>query len=256
MSLLAFRRAVALAFALLGCAARFAILRLRRRVTPEQRALWLQRACRDVLASFGIRSTVAGPIPERGLIVSNHLSYLDVVIYASLVPCAFVSKEDVRDWPYFGAAARAAGTIFLNRSSHRSALRAAAAMTARLTGTVPVLLFPEGTSSDGAEVLRFHSTLFEPAIRSGAHVTPASIRYATENGVPERALCWFGDEGFLPHLVRTLGTPCIRAEVVFGPPAVYSDRREAARAAHALVSRMRTGEAHAPLPEPSAALPV
>jgi 1-acyl-sn-glycerol-3-phosphate acyltransferase len=171
--------------------------------------------------------------------VSNHLSYLDILIYSAVMPCAFVSKIEINKWPYFGVAARAGGTLFIDRASRASAMAVADEMAERLKLPVPVLLFPEGTSSDGAQVLRFHATLFEPAVKAGAPVTAAAVRYVIDHGVPERELCWFGNAPFLPHLWKALGTPGFSARVIFGCPGIYSSRREAARATHAQVSEMR-----------------
>ena len=173
------------------------------------------------------------------MVVSNHLSYLDILIYSAVMPCAFVSKIEVNKWPYFGVAARAGGTLFIDRKSRASAAAVAAEMRQRLKLPVPVLLFPEGTSTDGAQVWAFHPTLFDPTVKVGAPVTPAAVRYVIERGVAERELCWFGNAGFLPHLWKALGTPGFSAKVTFGEPATYSDRREAARTTHARVAEMR-----------------
>lgn len=239
MSLLRLRRAVALAFVLPSFFVRLALLRLKGPLTPERRARWLQACCRGVVSVLGVNVRFQGLPPARGLLVSNHLSYLDIAVYASILPCVFVSRNDVAAWPYFGAAARAAGTIFLNRASHASALEAGAAMRARLAGHVPVLLFPEGTSTDGAQVLRFHSSLFEPAVAAGAPVTAASIRYEIANGTPEREVCWFGDAGFAPHLWKLLALRGMTAEVHFTPAQRFADRRSAARETHAAVESLR-----------------
>jgi 1-acyl-sn-glycerol-3-phosphate acyltransferase len=240
MSLLRLRRAAALAFVLPSFFVRLALMRLKGPLTPERRARWLQSCCRAVVSVLGLDVRFHGLPPARGLLVSNHLSYLDVAVYASILPCVFVSRNDVATWPYFGAAARAAGTIFLNRASHASTLEAGAAMRARLAGPVPVLLFPEGTSTDGAQVLRFHSSLFEPAVAAGAPVTSASIRYDLADGTPEREVCWFGDSDFLPHLWKLLALRGITVEVQFAPPQRFADRRSAARTTHDLVESRRS----------------
>jgi 1-acyl-sn-glycerol-3-phosphate acyltransferase len=232
------RRAVALAWALLACMACLALARLRRPLTPVQRALWLKSACRGVLSSIGVDLRIEGGVPARGLVVSNHLSYLDIAVYSAAMPCVFVSKAEVRRWPYFGIAARASGTIFLDRANRASAAEAAAGISDRLKLPVPVLLFPEGTSTDGSQVLRFHSTLFQPAIDAGAPVTAAAVRYAGA-GVPESALCWFGDEGFLHSLWRILAVRNVTAEVRFADPRTYTDRRTATNAAQSEVASMR-----------------
>jgi lyso-ornithine lipid O-acyltransferase len=143
------RRAVALAFVLLLIVFDFSWIRLRGRMTLERRALWLQRASRRVLRSLGVKVQVGGRPPARGLVVGNHLSYFDVLIISAAMPCSFVSKNEIAGWPYFGWAAQAGGTIFLDRQSMRSARVVAEEIAERLHLPVPVMLFPEGTSTDG-----------------------------------------------------------------------------------------------------------
>ena len=232
-------RAVALAWALAMCMAKLVVVRLSGPWIPVRRAQWLQWACSGVIASMGIRFHVEGEPPAGGLLVSNHLSYLDILIYSAAVPCVFVSKAEVNSWPYFGFAARQAATIFIDRARRTSAQMVAQEMARRLADPVPILVFPEGTSSDGAQVMRFHSSLFEPAAASSAPVTAAAVRYEIEGGLPEHELCWYGDEGFLSHLWKTLGSPGFTAKVRFGPRRVYADRRTAAQETHREVTEMR-----------------
>ena len=210
-------------------------------MTLERRAVWLHRSCQRVAAAMGIRYKVHGAAPTRGLLVSNHLSYLDIAIYGAIAPVFFIAKAEVANWPYFGQAARVGGALFIDRSRRSSASDVARQMGERLRLPMPVLLFPEGTSTDGSEVLRFHTGLFEPAIAQQAPVTAAAISYIIERGVAESELCWFGDALFLPHLWKTLGTRGFSAEVRFAEPAVYADRRAAAERAHSEVARMRGG---------------
>ena len=239
MSLRALRRAVALAFALAACIVHYWGLRLRVRITFEQRALWLHASARRVLRAMNIQCRVHGQPPAHGLVVSNHLSYLDIVILSAMMPCFFVSKAEVGGWPYFGKAARVGGTLFIDRRSRSSTLEVARQIAERLRLAIPVLLFPEGTSSDGSQVLRFHSSLFQPAVAAGAPVTAAAVRYVIEDGRTERDLCWFDDSLFLPHLWKALGTAGFSAEVRFGEPRLYGARREAAEATHDQVAEMR-----------------
>lgn len=209
-------------------------------MTPERRALWLKSACRGVLHSLGIHFTVKGTPARSGLVVSNHLSYLDILIYSAAMPCIFVSKVEVNKWPYFGTAARAGGTIFIDRRSRASAAAVAFEIGERLTHAIPVLVFPEGTSTDGSSVHRFHAGLFEPAIEAQTLVTAAAVRYVIGGQIPERELCWYADAPFLPHLWKALGTPGFRAEVTFAESRVYADRRTAAQSTHREVAGMRS----------------
>ena len=241
MTLRRFRRAVALAFAIIISIVRFWLLRLRGPRTLERRAIWVQERAQKFLKCLGITSTIEGDPATDGLVVANHLSYLDIVVISAAMPCFFVAKMEIGGWPFFGRAARSGGTIFVNRGSRESALSVAMQMKERLQLPirVPVLLFPEGTSTDGSEVLRFHSRLIDPATSLGVPITAAAIRYKIHDGTPERELCWYGDENFVNHLWKVLGVGGFEAEVQFGAPRIYTDRRAAADATHAEIAAMR-----------------
>jgi 1-acyl-sn-glycerol-3-phosphate acyltransferase len=200
-----------------------------------------------ILKSLGIGYEVEGQQPTYGLVVSNHLSYLDVIIISAAMPCFFVAKAEVNGWPFFGKAVRAGGTIFLDRSSMASATSVAEQISERLSMPfpVPVLLFPEGTSADGTQVLRFHPRLFDPATTAGAPVTAAGIRYVIVGGVEERELCWYGDEEFLTHLWKVLGIAGFSARLHFSEPKIYPDRRVAAYQTHEEVTAWRQATAPA-----------
>ncbi len=208
-------------------------------MTLERRALWLQGSAVGVLKCLDIGSHVEGEPPACGLVVANHLSYLDIVIISAVMPCFFVAKMEIGGWPFFGKAARSGGTIFVDRSSLASAMSVAEQISERLKLPIPVLLFPEGTSTDGAQVLRFHSRLIDPATKAGAPITAAAIRYEIEGGVEERELCWYGDEAFVTHLWKVLGVAGFSAQLKFGEPRIYSDRRVAADMTHAEITAMR-----------------
>jgi lyso-ornithine lipid O-acyltransferase len=188
---------------------------------------------------MGIRYRIEGQPPTHGLVVSNHLSYLDILILAVAMPCFFVAKAEIDGWPFFGHAARIGGAIFLNRSSRKSAASVAKLMSERFKLPIPVVLFPEGTSTDGRHVLPFHSRLIDPAAATKTPITAAALRYAIDGGTPERELCWYGDALFVSHLVKVLGVGGFSAIVRFGPPRIYSDRRAATVQTHDEVVAMR-----------------
>jgi 1-acyl-sn-glycerol-3-phosphate acyltransferase len=180
-----------------------------------------------------------GARPSQGLVCSNHLTYLDILVYAATAPCVFVSKREVSRWPAFGFFARCGGTIFIDRQSRTSAEKVTRQMAAVLESGVPVLLFPEGTSTDGATVQRFHPTLLEAAVELSQEMTAAAIGYRAQGG-EERDICWYGDAPFLPHLLRSLSFAAITAEVEFHPDrTVYSDRKTAALELREQVDAMR-----------------
>jgi 1-acyl-sn-glycerol-3-phosphate acyltransferase len=230
---------VALVSLLLFCFARSLFMRLRGPYTLERRAQWLHESGVLVMKRLGIGLKVTGTPPASGLLVSNHLSYLDIMIFGTAVPCYLVSKIQIGRWPFFGTLARAGGTIFVDRSSRSSAESVTEQIAERLKGPIPVLFFPEGTSTDGTELLRFHSRFYTPAVDAGVPVTSAAVRYVPENGAPERDLCWFGDAAFLSHTWKVLGGPNFSAEVHFGEPRIYTNRRTAADETYAEIDAMR-----------------
>ena len=242
------RRAVALAVALAVCILRYWLAHLRGAMTLERRAVWLQQAARGVLASLGVRYEVEGKPPACGLVVANHLSYLDIVVLSAAMPCFCVAKAEVDRWPFFGRAARSGGTLFLDRASMASANEVARRIASRLALPLPVVLFPEGTSTDGSAVLRFHSRLIHPATEMAAPITSAALEYSASDGeVPESELCWYGDASFAAHLWKVLGLAGFSARIRFGEPHIYADRRKAAQATRAEISAMRedrTGAVH------------
>jgi len=240
MRLRTIRRAVALGLAIALAILRFWLMRLRGPITVNRRVQWAHASSRRILVGLGIRYSVLGTPPDHGLVVCNHLSYLDVLILSAAMPCFFVAKMEISGWPIFGKAARNVGTIFLDRSSMSSATSVAEQMTERFKLPIPVLLFPEGTSTDGSQVLRFHSRLIDPATSTGTPITTVAIRYVIEDGTPEQELCWFGDASFTPHLLKVLGMAGFSAMVRFGQTRVYTDRRVAADTTHAEITAMRT----------------
>jgi 1-acyl-sn-glycerol-3-phosphate acyltransferase len=192
---------------------------------------------------LGIRVTVEGEV-LRGpaLRVSNHRGYLDIIVLAATAPALFVSKDDLATWPVLGVLGKSLGTIFLDRTRARGVADAGARMSAVFAAGESVIVFPEGTSTDGGEdgatLTPFHSSLFEPALRApggGVPVQPVALDYRAG-----RALAtWTGDATFLPHfwkLLKTRGPRVIDVNVVYGTAVTdTSDRRAAAAAARAWI---------------------
>lgn len=150
------------------------------------------------------------------MIVSNHLSYLDIVAYSALVPCVFVAKKEVASWPVFGALARMAGTIFVDRERRMAVGSANLSIRNALDAGLVVVLFAEGTSSDGHKVLPFRSSHLEPVRRSEIPIVPAAIRYELTEGSISEDVCYWGDMTLLPHLIHLFSLPRIFASVSFG----------------------------------------
>jgi 1-acyl-sn-glycerol-3-phosphate acyltransferase len=170
------------------------------------------------------------------LIVSNHASWLDIIVIASIAPVAYVAKREVRGWPLVGAAARAEGAVFIDRDRRQNAGEASADIAARLTEGRPVLLFAEGTSSDGNRVLPFRSALLGAANAALARLTPEqrlfvqplSICYTRQHGMPMGRLhrplaAWYGDLDFMPHLKDLIRHGAIDVVLTWGEPLPYTD---------------------------------
>lgn len=207
--------------------------------------LWLQWMLRCGLRIVGGRLRTHGAVPRRGLLVSNHLSYLDIGVIGSVCPCAFVSKAEVRAWPFIGWAAALAGTVFVRRSHRAEVTEQVSEIEAALARGVPVVLFPEGTSSNGEGVLPFRSALLQAAVATRCEVTPVALFYCTDP--PEDAIthvCWWGGVGFLPHLWRFLSLKSFAAGVAFGQPRrLAADRKVAAALLREDVAQLRDSAA-------------
>jgi 1-acyl-sn-glycerol-3-phosphate acyltransferase len=202
-------------------------------------ARWLHEICRRVLRAFGVHSMVSGPIPARGLLVANHLSYLDIVLLGALTPCVFVAKDEVKGWPVFGWFARRAGTIFVNRNHRRDAARANELIRSALRDGALVVLFPEGTSSDGTSVLPFKSSLLEAAIGERVPISVAALRYELSDGNAGTEICYWGGHTLLPHLLNLSSKRQVKAAVMFQEvPNTWRDRKKLAGQLHAEVSAL------------------
>src|SRR5207249_11430411 len=156
-----------------------------------------------------------GNIPSSGLLVSNHLSYLDVLVLAALSPCTFVAKREVKHWPVFGWFARLAGTVFVQRERPAQAAIAAGEIEAPLRTGVLVVLFPEGTSSGGDTILPFKSSLLEPAVQRTCPITAGLIQYELAEGDAREEVCYWRDMTMVPHLLNLLSKRSIRAFLSF-----------------------------------------
>lgn len=199
----------------------------------------MHRSCTLVLRRLGITVVCDGPPPKPGLIVSNHLGYLDILLHAAIGPRIFISKDDVRSWPGFGALAACGGTIFIERGSRSSAAEAAVKVEYALRTGVTVVLFPEGTSTDASTLLPFHSFLFEPAVLAESLVTAAALRYQAPDA-EESDLCYYGDIHFVPHLLETMGRKEVRGRIRFDQrPRFYNSRKHAANDTWERVARLR-----------------
>jgi len=214
-------------------------LKLRRSLSYPERAAWLHRCCRKVLPRVGVELKSSGTAPSGGLLISNHLSYMDILLLSSMTPCCFLSKAEVRRWPVFGWIAQLAGTIFLDRKNPAALLRANDQLRALLAQGVLVVLFPEGTTSDGSSVLPFHASLFQTAVESDIPLTPAYITYRISEGSLAEDVCFWGDMTLVPHLWNLFSKSVLHAFVIFGATERgFENRKEAAERMHSRVTAL------------------
>jgi 1-acyl-sn-glycerol-3-phosphate acyltransferase len=180
-------------------------------------------------------------MPSSGLLVSNHLSYLDIVVLSSIQPCVFVAKRDVASWPLFGWLAHAAGTIFVDREQRFSRGKAVDVISDAIAGGSVVVIFPEGTSSDGSMVLPFKSALLESAVQLHCPVAGASIEYALDGGSVADEVCYWRDMTLVPHLLNLLFKREIRANYSFSSAEIRAgNRKEIARELRDQIVSMRS----------------
>lgn len=164
--------------------------------TPSvQREAQIQRWARDVLEALGIRVRLSGEIQYGQLLVGNHVSWLDVIVLHSVCPqIRFVAKADVRGWPLIGRLAEGAGTVFVHRDRPRLAAQAIAEVTSVLQDGGTVMLFPEGTTSDGVGVLPFRSSLLQTAFALGGAAQPLALRYSEGAHAISPSVRYLGDD--------------------------------------------------------------
>jgi 1-acyl-sn-glycerol-3-phosphate acyltransferase len=200
------------------------------------RANWLHRHSRWHLKSFGYTADISGDIPTRGLLVSNHLSYLDILAISAVTPAVFVAKADVRRWPLFGALAKMSGAIFIQRERRLQVGEVNEQIESALAAGALVVVFPEGTSSNGDTILPFRTSLLEPATRGGRDLSVSWLHYELEDGDARNEVCYWGDHTFFPHLLNLLGKRSIHSTLRFAKfNPTTTDRKELAKQLHSAV---------------------
>ncbi len=209
--------------------------------STRARAEWMQQSAKALAGALRIRVQAQGAPPQSGLIVCNHLSYLDILVLGAGHPTLFVSKAEVRSWPWIGWLTECAGTLFINREQRGDVARLKDRIQALLGEGVPIAFFPEGTSTHGEQVLPFRASLLEPASANNCPVTPASLAYHLKHGSVVEEVCFWRDMTFGPHLWNLLSKPEIEASVVYGETVIASaDRKTLAQSLHASVCALRS----------------
>jgi 1-acyl-sn-glycerol-3-phosphate acyltransferase len=174
------------------------------------------------------------------MIAANHVSWADIFVIASLRHTRFVAKSEIRDWPLAGWLAQKSGTIFIRRARRHDTARINEVVHEALGEGECVGLFPEGTTTEGDRLLKFHSSLFEPAVANRARIYPAAVRYESPDGSPLRAVAYVGDLSFAQSLGLVIRTRETIARLAFAPPIATDGltRQEAAAEAHRRVASL------------------
>lgn len=214
---------------------------------------------RLALWALGIRLHVHGrPVAERPLLLAaNHASWIDISAYGSVMPLSFVAKREVGTWPLIGFFARLQRSVFIDRTRRRSTADQADSIGRRLADGDAIMLFPEGTTSDGNQVLPFRSALFGAARaaldEAGVEVVivqPVAIAYTHMVGLPlgrsgRSKVSWVGDQDLAPHARELLAASDFDVSIVFGEPIRFdraTDRKKVSLEAEAAVRRLLAAE--------------
>lgn len=202
------------------------------------RALLLSKVCTRLAEAHGLQIDRSGEIPSRPTVfVCNHVSYLDPVALAALVPSLPLSKAEVQGWPVIGRLMESLGVRFVRRDDAHSGAGAIRWMIRALRDGASVLAFPEGTTSDGSRVLPFKAGAFAAARHAGVAVVPLAISYG------DAGLAWVGDDSFVPHYLRTASREVIEARIdacePLRPTRYATDLELARRAAAAIAAALK-----------------
>ena len=194
-------------------------LAIRNPKTRRDRAAWLSKFCKAMLGAFDVKLTVEGEFPKSGVLISNHTGYLDIVVYAAQSAAVYCAKAEMEKWFFLGWMTKMTGTVFIDRGSGGSAERAKAGMRAAEEEGVPVIFFPEGTTSSGEQVLPFRSGLLAVSLAAQQPITAAFVRYTLDedNGpgvTVENDVCYWGDDApMLPHIFKFMSLKGVHAWV-------------------------------------------
>ncbi|QHS51478.1 1-acyl-sn-glycerol-3-phosphate acyltransferase [Edaphobacter sp. 12200R-103] len=186
---------------------------------PAQAAWRIHRYCKRILRALGVSWSAEGAPIATGAIISNHLSYLDILVFAAAHPFIMVAKSEVRGWPGIGWLTRKAGTVYVVRGGGPATYPAVnRAMAEAYRCGFPVLFFPEGTTTDGSEILPFRRGLFHSVLNEGVELQAAALHYASGDPSVSVAndVCWWGDALLLPHIWRLAQSSGVQASLRFG----------------------------------------
>ena len=223
-------------------------------ISLDRRGRIRQRWSRTLLSILGIELQVEGDaLIGRGLIIANHVSWVDIFVINAITPAAFISKSEVRDWPLIGWLSAMNETVFLRRGSRGHARIINDEIARAMANGRHVALFPEGTTTDGSHVQHFHAALLQPAILTGHPIQPVALRYRSPDGGYTRAAAYDGDLSLGECIANIVGTQKIIAAAALLPAIDTRDihRREIAQRAHGAIAEKVAIQGCAPVSAPT-----
>ncbi|ACO79921.1 Phospholipid/glycerol acyltransferase protein [Azotobacter vinelandii CA] len=238
-----YRLLVVLAFGLVMAGGVSLLERFRRDDLMALRQRLTRRFLVQLAAALPFRLSLHGKLPDRPMLwVSNHVSWTDIPLLGGLVPLSFLSKAEVRSWPLAGWLAHKAGTLFIRRGAGDSGL-VRNQLLRHLHNGHDLLIFPEGTTTDGRSLRGFHSRLLASAVESRVPVQPVAIRYLRD-GATDPVAPFIGDDDLLSHLLRLLRSERSEVEIHLLPPLDSQglSRTELGRQAHTAIARCLFGD--------------
>lgn len=212
------------------------------RVSARQRARLTGWWARKLLRILNIVLSVHGERPAtdaRNLVIAaNHVSWVDIFVISAAHPARFIAKSEIRDWPIAGWLVDKAGTIFIRRARRSDTAKINEVMHAVLAEGATIGFFPEGTTTGGDRLLKFHTSLFEPAVVNAATLAPVAIRYRASDGERSNAMAFIGEISFAESVGLIIRQKSTIAEITFAPPIAASghSRRELALLAETAVA--------------------
>ncbi len=207
------------------------------------------RRCREIkrwsaglLRILAVRLRIHGDPPRRAaplMLIANHVSWLDICVINAVLPVRFVAKSEVRRWPVIGWLSEKTGTLFIERARRHDTGRLNRLMVEAMRAGDPVAVFPEGTTTDGSKVLKFHSSLLQPALAARAALYPVAIRFGRADGTLCTEAAYDGDKTIWDTLILMLTQRVIDAHVHFLAPLADHElhRRELAQAAREAIQQ-------------------
>ncbi len=213
------------------------------RISAARRRVLTRWWSAKLLRILNVTAFVEGPVPrgdDAAMIAANHVSWLDIFVISSARPTRFIAKSEIRDWPLAGWIAQEAGTLFVRRAEWRDTARTTRRVHEALAAGDCVGLFPEGITTEGDTLLKFHSALFEAAVGNTTWVHPTAIRYESPEGDLCRDVSFIGDRTFMESLALIIRQRAVTVRVRFADPVETqgASRREVAAQTRARVASL------------------